>query len=254
MHLRWQGFRRVRGQVCKRLQQRLRELALPDPVAYRCYLEQHAEEWAVLDACCRITISRFYRDRSVFDCLQDAVLPTLAQEALQQNEQEIQIWSAGCASGEEAYTLNILWQLSIQPQFPNLSLKILATDVNSHLLERSAIGCYDASSLKELPAAYRELAFEPIGQQYCVHSKFRTGICFTQQDIRTEMPEQRFHLILCRNLVFTYFAESLQQRILQRMEQQLRPGGFLVLGKHEVLPDGFPEFSPYIKNLYHLQR
>lgn len=250
LYLRWQGFRRVRGQVCKRVQQRLQELELPDTVAYRGYLEHHAEEWTVLDACCRITISRFYRDRSIFECLYQQVLPTLAEQALTQHEQEIRIWSAGCASGEEAYTLNILWKLAVQPQFPHLSLQILATDVNPQMLERAMIGYYDRSSLKELPSEYWEVAFEQLKQQHCVNSKFREHIHFIQQDIRLEIPEQSFHLICCRNLVFTYFDEPLQRVILQRIVQRLQPGGFLILGKHEHLPSGFSELIPYSEHIY----
>ena len=112
LHLRWQGMRKVRGQVCKRIQRRLRDLALPDMAAYRAYLTNHPEEWRVLDEYCRITISRFYRDRAVFDYLQQTLLPKLAQQAMDQGDPTLRCWSAGCASGEEAYTLKILWELS----------------------------------------------------------------------------------------------------------------------------------------------
>src|SRR5262245_61936230 len=100
LDLRWAGFRKVRKQVCKRLKQRLRLLGLPEFTAYRDQLAANPEEWRVLDDCCRITISRFFRDRGVFETLGDRVLPEIAQRAMRE-QRDAQCWSAGCASGEE---------------------------------------------------------------------------------------------------------------------------------------------------------
>jgi len=81
LHMRWPGFRKVRSQVCKRIRRRLTSLALDELEAYQRYLETHADEWPHLDAMCRITISRFYRDRGVFEALETEVLPALATAA-----------------------------------------------------------------------------------------------------------------------------------------------------------------------------
>src|SRR6185295_20147796 len=108
---RWQGFRNVRGQVCKRIARRARELGLADLEAYRAHLEAHDDEWPVLDALCRVTISRFYRDRAVFDRLRLEILPAFAERAAARGESVVRAWSAGCASGEEPYTLAMIWSL-----------------------------------------------------------------------------------------------------------------------------------------------
>jgi chemotaxis protein methyltransferase CheR len=92
LSLRWAGFRKVRGQVRKRIHRRLRELGLPDLAAYRAHLEREPDEWAQLAAMCRITISRFWRDRGVFDWLTGR-LPELATTG------RLRAWSAGCAGG-----------------------------------------------------------------------------------------------------------------------------------------------------------
>lgn len=105
LRLRWVGFRKVRAQVCKRIDRRCRELGLPDGVAYRDYLVTHPTEWPIMASLCRISISRFYRDRAVFDQLAQVVLPVLAS-----GETELRCWSLGYASGEEAYTLNLIWR------------------------------------------------------------------------------------------------------------------------------------------------
>lgn len=235
LHLRWSGFRKVRAQVCKRLQRRLDELALPHLNAYRSYLEHHPQEWSVLDDCCRITISRFYRDRAVFDRLRQDILPSLAQRAIR-NDSQLRVWSAGCASGEEPLTLAIIWHFSIQPHFPLLPLRMIATDADAHLLERAERGCYPAGSLKELPTEWQSQAFTQSDEEYCIRPEFQEAIAFHQQDIRQEMPEDTFLLILCRNLAFTYFQLDWQREILQRLQGRLSPGGILLVGRKETLP------------------
>lgn len=234
LNMRWPGFRKVRSQVCKRIQHRLRELGLSDVAAYQSYLTTHPEEWGVLDGYCRITISRFYRDRGIFDRLRQE-LPNLAQLAISRNDTELRCWSAGCASGEEVYTLKIVWNLCLLSH-PNLPMRIVATDANPHMLKRASIGCYASGSLKELPPDWLPVAFTQSDQQYCVRDSFRELINFEQQDIRVQMPDGPFHLVLCRNLVFTYFNETLQREILQRIGDRLLPGGILVVGCHESLP------------------
>ena len=244
LHLRWQGMRKVREQVCKRIQRRFRQLALPDMAAYRAYLTNHPEEWTVLDKFCRITISRFYRDRAVFNYLQQTLLPALAQLVLTRRDPVLRCWSAGCASGEEAYTLKILWELGLSPQFSNLSFLVVATDIDAHLLARAQVGCYEFSSVKELPSNWLPRAFDRRDERYCLRSQFRAGINFHQRDIRAQMPEGHFHLILCRNLVFTYFDLDRQREMVNRFAQTLWPGGVLIIGGHEVLPSETHQFEP----------
>ena len=249
LRLLWPGFRKVRRQVCKRLQRRLRELDLPDLAAYRAYLDTYPAEWPVLDSLCRISISRFYRDRAVFDRLRDAVLPALAGEALDREEPTVRCWSVGCASGEEPYTLQLLWQFAVQPHFPQVACHILATDADPHLLARAAAGCYSAGSLRELPQEWRNAAFMPQDDGYCLRSRFRQGVDFEQQDIRTAAPDSIFDLILCRNMVFTYFDEPSQQQTLARILERLRPGGVLVIGQNEQMPAESYELEPWDAHL-----
>lgn len=236
LQLRWPGFRKVRRQVRKRLNRRLRELGQRDTSDYRAYLESHPEEWPIFDRLCQISLSRFYRDRSVFDQLRDEILPALAQAVTTCGEKEVSCWSAGCASGEEVYTLAILWKACVSPQFPGISLRQVATDANEQLLGRARRACYAAGSLKDVPPGWLGKAFVCHGQEYVVRAESRTGIEFRQQDIRKELPGGPFHLVLCRNLVFTYFAEELQQTILGQIRQHMLPDSFLVIGKQEQLP------------------
>jgi len=242
--LRWAGFRKVRGLVCKRLGKRCAELGLADLAAYRAYVKLHPPEWHKLEEMCRIPISRFYRDRAVFTSLERDVLPALAAEAIAQGRHELRCWSACCASGEEPYTLFILWHLRLAPAFPGLELRIVATDIDPTMLHRARIGCYRASSIKDLPEDLMRAAFERSGEQYCVRTAFRT-VDFVQQDIRESIPDGPFDFILCRNAVLTYFLLAEQQKIMKRLIARLEPGGALVIGLHEALPPSCAGFASW---------
>jgi chemotaxis protein methyltransferase CheR len=244
LRLHWPGFRKVRRQVCKRIDRRLHALALTDVTAYRAHLDAHPEEWPALAALCSIPISRFWRDAPVFESLGQTVLPALVEAASRRDRRTVTCWSAGCASGEEPYSLAILWGLQFAGRWPGIALHVLATDVDGGLLERARQGCYRGGSLRELPAAWRAQATELREGLHCVRPPFRTGVEFAQQDIRQTTPDADFDLILCRNAVLTYFEPDLQSEIMQRMLARLRPGGALVVGLHERLPDGL-SLSPW---------
>ncbi len=237
LQLRWDGFRRFRGQVCKRLHRRLEALALPDLAAYRALLESQPEEWRTLDALCRVTISRFFRDRAVFSLLGESLLPALLEE-LAARGQRLRIWSAGCASGEEPYSVALLFRYSLAPRFPRAELDLLATDADPQLLERARRACYQRGTLRELPADWVRQAFAMSGDLMCLSPEIRALVQLRCQDLRQEIPEGPWHVILCRNLAFTYFAPAEQQRTLSRLAEQLSPGGLLIIGAHEKLPAG----------------
>ena len=238
LSLAWPGFRRVRRQVCRRIGRRVEDLKLPDWEAYRLYLETHPEEWTLLDSFCRIPISRFFRDRAVFDRLGTEVLPALAQAAMARGDRRLRCWSAGCASGEEPYSLMILWKLELARRFPDLSLAVVATDIDEKLLDRARAAQYRASSLRELPSEWIDSAFARSGSVFELRPEFRQGIEFRCEDIREKTPAGPFDLILCRNLAFTYFDLPLQRLTVERILRELRPGGALVVGLRERLPEG----------------
>jgi chemotaxis protein methyltransferase CheR len=239
LRLRWEGFRRVRGQVCKRIGRRMKELGLESAAAYRARLDADPDEWAVLDSLCRVTISRFFRDQRVFEVLRESLLPTLLTDARARGETVFRAWSAGCASGEEPYSVAILFRLGLAPLFPALRLELLATDADESLLARADRACYPPGSLRELPREWTLKAFGPTPDgEPCLKPEFREGLSFLRQDLRAQLPEGPFHLVLCRNVAFTYFAPPLQQQVLARLLERLVPGGLLVIGGHESLPEG----------------
>jgi chemotaxis protein methyltransferase CheR len=238
---RWAGFRNVHRQVGKRITRRMQDLELCSLDDYRAYLDAHPDEWDRLDAMCRITISRFYRDRGVFDALRSPLLPDLARQVRDRGTSTLRAWSAGCASGEEPYTLRMLWMHDVSARVPDATLHITATEAQPHMLRRARRGCYSRGTLKELPDDWVDAAFavrDAAEEPYCLRPAYRHAIDWKQQDIRETMPDGPFDLILCRNLVFTYFDADLQCTCLHRMLARLAPRGLLLLGKHESLPEG----------------
>jgi chemotaxis protein methyltransferase CheR len=222
----------------------MRDLGLPELADYARLVARSPEERARLDTFCRIPLSRFYRDRGVFDALATTLLPELAERAATAGKRTPRCWSAGCASGEEVYTLRLIWDLSLQSRYPGVRLAILATDADEVMLARAAAACYQPGSFKDAPAAWSARAFTPTNSLLCLRPAFRHDIEFRQQDIRLAQPDGPFHLVLCRNLVFTYFTDSLQRRLLGAVGDRLAAGGLLVLGAHERLPEGTTGFQP----------
>jgi chemotaxis protein methyltransferase CheR len=236
--LRWQGFRKVRRQVCRRVSRRIAELGLGDADAYRGYLERNPQEWDVLAGLCRVTISRFWRDRAVFEALRDLVLPELGPA--------VSAWSAGCASGEEPYSL------VLAAAEAGVEIHVVATDVDPALLQRARRACYRESSLRDLPANLRARAFD----EGCLRPEYRAPVDFARHDVRDGAPGGPFDLTLCRNLVFTYYADELQREIGRHLARSLRAGGALVVGAHEALPDALGGVAPWpgTRSVYRYRR
>lgn len=244
LNLRWPGFRRVRQRARKKLAQRLRELGLADLDAYRAYLADHDDEWVELDERCRIVVSRFYRDRGAFDRLRDVVLPRLAADARRAGRAHVDVWSVGCACGEEPWTLRVLWDRDVGPCEPGVDLRVLATDVDRRVLARARRAEYPASSLRSAPRDWCAAVFAVSGRMFRLEDAYRHGVTFVCQDVRAAMPVGPFDLVLCRNLAFTYFDDRAQREVLGQLLARLQPGGWLVVGSGERLPDGDWELTP----------
>lgn len=241
----WPGFRRVHRQVCKRIGRRLRDLRLGGFDSYRRRLAADPDEWRILDGFCRIPISRFGRDWPVFDRLAREVLPVLARAARECGRDRLEAWSAGCARGEEPYTLGAVWRFRNAPAWPGLSLSILATDADEALLARARTGVFAASSLRELPSAWKEPMFEREGNAFRLRPELRQGVSFRWHDVRDAPRRAGFDLILCRNLVLTYFDADVQRRVLRHLVGGVRAEGALVVGAREVMPGGCPGIVPW---------
>lgn len=249
---RWVGYRKVRRRVCRQIGRRVGELGLGSLGEYRSVLERQPEEWPRLDALMDVTISRFYRDRAVFDFVRAEVMPALIARAQRAGSPVVRVWSAGCANGEEPYTLAIMWELEFADTHGELRLEVLATDIKSSVLQRAARARYPRSAMRDLPAGWREAAFSvesasaDDGEQLVLSPRFRAGVVLAQHDIRDDPPLGSFDLVICRYQAFTYFDEGGQRDTTAMFAGVTGPGAVLVLGSREQVPPdaGFHGWMP----------
>jgi chemotaxis protein methyltransferase CheR len=131
-----------------------------------------------------------------------------------------------------------------------IPFRITATDRDGSLIERARKGIYPAGALKDMPQELKAKAFVNQENMLQIKDTYQQDVQFFNQDIRMDMPEGEFELILCRNLVFTYFQDDLQQETFDRMMTKLIPGGFFIVGIHESIPEGQDILVPYGKSIY----
>jgi chemotaxis protein methyltransferase CheR len=146
--------------------------------------------------------------------------------------------------GEEAYSLVLIWDKTTAHDFPQLDIKVVGTDIDEFVLRRANKACYEYSSIKALPKEWLQAEFTRQDDLYCLKSRLRCKASFIQQDIRDRHTTGPFHIIFCRNMVFTYYEYSLQLEMLAYLRDNLVDGGALILGGHESLPEGFSGFEP----------
>ncbi len=184
-----------------------------------------------------VTISRFFRDREIFKILETTLLPNLLKA---RDKKELKIWSIGCASGEEPYSVSLLWKEAFEKDHPEIRLFIAATDINGSFLERAKDGRYKESSLKEVPEGVRRKFFKPEEGIYVLDRKIRESVDFRRHNILRDEPFSETDILFCRSCAFTYLSKESQQEVLKRIASSLSGEGYLVIGRDEVLPLTYP--------------
>lgn len=187
-----------------------------------------AEIGALLEAV-RVGETRFFRHQSHVDAVREVVAPAWKIRGVLRPK----VWSAGCASGEEAYTLAIVLAAALPS--PTFQPDILATDVSPTALAVAAAGRYPRASLAHVPAAHRS-CFDVDGDGIVVRSALRSTVSFLEENLATLQRPRRVDLVFCRN-VLIYFDAETRARVLRHLVASLTPGGFLFLGYSESLRD-----------------
>ncbi len=181
-----------------------------------------------------VPISRFFRDRMLWEVLKNDIVPML----IKKETGEINIWSAGCACGEEVYSIRIVLDLFKEEIDDLRKLKIIATDMKPDCLDRAKAAVYQRSSMKEVPKKYLETYFETRrkGKQYTVKPFLKSNIEWRVHHLYSDPPELNFDIIFLRNNVLTYCSERLKQEVFRKIIGSLNSNGFIILGTHETIP------------------
>lgn len=200
---------------------------------YTQFLESSSEEVQELIKAFLIKVTGFFRDPEAFEYIRDTLLPSMIEQGREQGR-VLRFWSAGCATGEEPYTIALLVADLLGTELPEWSVKIFATDLDEGAINFARRGFYPATVLKDLPDQYFERFFEPFDQGYLIAKPLRQMVIFGQQDLSRGVPFPRINLVSCRNLLI-YLKPELQQRVLDLFAYSLHhTNGYLFLGKAET--------------------
>lgn len=208
---------------------------------YLDYLQVHPEEFLSLFNTILINVTAFFRDTNAWQYLQEQVLPRLLSE--KSPNEPIRIWSVGCASGEEAYTLAIVLAEVLGLESYRQRVKIYATDVDEEALIQARRAIYSVKNLKPIPPALQKRYFEKVGAHHIVRPDIRQTVIFGRHDLLQDAPISRLDLLVCRNTLMYFNAET-QAKILSRFHFALSDMGLLFLGKAEMLLTHAHLFTP----------
>jgi chemotaxis methyl-accepting protein methylase len=222
--------------IRRRIAVRMRACGVHTYGEYHALLDRNPAEYDRLRDALTINVTRFFRNAETWERLATGFLPDLWSPS-----KSLRIWSAGCASGEEAYSLVMLAAELAERRGDPAALervRVDATDIDRESLQRAAVARYRAEALLETPGPLRERYFEPIGSEYRVIERIRHRVDVRAFDLSREThPAGSYDLIVCRNVVI-YFERPMQERLFHSFVETLRPGGLLLLGKVETLFGG----------------
>jgi two-component system, chemotaxis family, CheB/CheR fusion protein len=230
------------GSLERRIQRRMQSIEIEDYERYQDYLQVNPEEFTDLFNTILINVTGFFRDREAWEYVAGEVVPALIESA--PSQESIRVWSAGCASGEEAYTAAIILAEALGDDDFRHRVKIYATDVDEEALQRARMATYTRDEVKEVPDDLAEKYFQrgPLG--YTFRTDLRRSVIFGRNDLVQDAPISRVDLLISRNALM-YFTPETQARILRHFNFALRDSGYLFLGKSEMLITHTDLFMPH---------
>jgi two-component system CheB/CheR fusion protein len=233
------GYKRT--SLMRRVRHRMSQIGIEDYGDYIDQLQVNADEFSVLFNTILINVTAFFRDPEAWQYLRDEVIPALLAE--RGPDDPVRVWSAGCASGEEAYSLAIALAEAMGPERFRQQVKIYATDVDDEALTHARHASYVERDLQSVPPELAAKYFEHQNGRYSFRKDLRRSVIFGRNDLVQDAPISRIDLLVCRNTLM-YFNQETQARILGRFHFALVPKGVLFLGKAEMLLSHSRIFDP----------
>ncbi|MEK9212483.1 chemotaxis protein CheB [Sphingomonas sp. 2378] len=222
------GYKRTT--LVRRVERRMHVLGIGTGSAYLARVKSDADECEALFRDLLINVTRFFRDTELFETLRTkAILPLIRAR---DPDEDIRIWVPGCSSGEEAYSIAMMFAEATREAGQPLAVQIFATDIDEQMLQIARDGTYPAAALADIPAPLRERYTIPHAERFTIAGSIRDMIRFSNHSLVKDPPFSRIDLVSCRNLLI-YFDDRLQQSVLPLLHYALRPGGYLFLGPSE---------------------
>ncbi len=226
--------------IDRRIMRRFSATGCKDRTSYLQYLQRHPDELDLLVDVLTINVTRFFRNTLAFDYMADRILPVIALEKKTRSDPSLRVWSAACATGEEAYSIAILIRELQRKEKFHLAINIFATDIDEKVLKRARRALYPYESIKNVKYRLLKRYFEPKRKRFQLIPKMREMVDFSAFDMMSQKgyapPESvfgHFDIIFCKNLLI-YFSFAHQGRIFDKLYRALTKGGYLVLGRAEV--------------------
>lgn len=218
----------------RRLAARLRSLGLHSYRQYSDYLDRDPDEYAALVDALTINVTEFFRDKTVFDIFRAEIVPLMIETKLGTRHRMIRVWSAGCATGEEPYSITMAFLDALGDRKREFLLTVLATDLDPEALAKARRAVYAADKLHSIPAEHQVRYLDMHGETFSMRPEVTSHVKFRQMNLFSERPMSVVDVIFCRN-VFIYFSREQQAQVLEHFWGALARGGFLVLGRSEKL-------------------
>ena len=227
--------------LARRIRKRMDSLGLDRFGAYQDYLEVHPDEFGALFNTILINVTGFFRDPTAWEVVRDTAIPEIL--ASKSAGEAVRAWSAGCATGEEAFTIAMLLAEALGPAEYQDRVKVYATDIDEDALNTARHAAYTERQLEGVPPELREKYFERVDGLHFIRKELRQQVIFGRHDLINDAPISRIDLMTCRNTLMYFNAET-QARVLSRLHFALTEGGVLLLGRAETLMAHGHRFVP----------
>ena len=237
-----------RPTLLRRIERRINLFNLPDLPAYANYVQHSQNEANALLKDLLISVTNFFRDKNAFEVIEQEIIPVLIKGKT--SESQVRIWVAACATGEEAYSLAILFAEKLMGTIDAPKVQIFATDIDEQALATAREGRYTINDLADVSPERLRRFFTKEGDIYCIRREIRESILFANHNFIKDPPFSHLDLVSCRN-VMIYLNNVAQERVIETFHFALNPGCFLFLGTSESVDGAIDLFASYNRD-YHV--